>query len=110
MRDDSPAPSLTPEVHAEIMAEIVLPTVAGMKARGTPFRGVLYAGVSITPAYSTPRNGVPRAFIPATVGRTISAMISACTSGVKDGAGESSRMPPVFGPWQGSNCPYSTGR
>ena len=31
------------------MARIILPTVAGMKARGTPFRGVLYAGVMLTP-------------------------------------------------------------
>ena len=28
--------------------EIILPTVAGMKKRGTPFRGVLYAGVMLT--------------------------------------------------------------
>jgi phosphoribosylamine--glycine ligase len=41
---------VTPEIHAEIMAKIILPTVAGMKARGTPFRGVLYAGVMLTPA------------------------------------------------------------
>jgi phosphoribosylamine--glycine ligase len=45
----SPTPFVTPEVHAEIMARIILPTVAGMKARGTPFRGVLYAGVMLTP-------------------------------------------------------------
>jgi phosphoribosylamine--glycine ligase len=30
------------------MAKIILPTVAGMKARGTPFRGVLFAGVMLT--------------------------------------------------------------
>jgi phosphoribosylamine---glycine ligase len=46
----SPTPFVTPEIHAEIMAKIILPTVAGMKARGTPFRGVLYAGVMLTPA------------------------------------------------------------
>src|ERR1700729_2239405 len=44
----SPTPFVTPEIHAEIMAKIILPTVAGMKARGTPFRGVLYAGVMLT--------------------------------------------------------------
>jgi phosphoribosylamine--glycine ligase len=44
----SPTPFVTPEIHAEIMARIILPTVAGMKARGTPFRGVLYAGVMLT--------------------------------------------------------------
>ena len=44
----SPTPFVTPEVHDQIMNRIVLPTVAGMKARGTPFRGVLYAGVMLT--------------------------------------------------------------
>jgi phosphoribosylamine---glycine ligase len=44
----SPTPFVTPEIHAEIMAKIILPTVAGMKARGTPFRGILYAGVMLT--------------------------------------------------------------
>jgi phosphoribosylamine--glycine ligase len=39
---------VTPEIHDEIMAKIILPTVAGMKARGTPFCGVLYAGVMLT--------------------------------------------------------------
>jgi phosphoribosylamine--glycine ligase len=45
----SPTPFVTPEIHAKIMAKIILPTVNGMKARGTPFRGVLYAGVMLTP-------------------------------------------------------------
>src|ERR1700716_990510 len=45
----SPTPFVTPEIHDAIMAKIILPTVAGMKARGTPFRGVLYAGVMLTP-------------------------------------------------------------
>jgi phosphoribosylamine---glycine ligase len=44
----SPTPFVTPEIHAEIMAKIIVPTVAGMKARGTPFRGVLFAGVMLT--------------------------------------------------------------
>jgi len=44
----SPTPFVTDEIHAEIMAKIILPTVDGMKARGTPFRGVLYAGVMLT--------------------------------------------------------------
>ena len=44
----SPTPFVTPEIHAEIMARIILPTVTGMKTRGTPFRGVLYAGVMLT--------------------------------------------------------------
>ena len=49
MGADSPTPFVTPEIHDAIMAKIILPTVAGMKARGTPFRGVLYAGVMLTP-------------------------------------------------------------
>jgi phosphoribosylamine---glycine ligase len=44
----SPTPFVTPEIHDAIMAKIILPTVAGMKARGTPFRGALYAGVMLT--------------------------------------------------------------
>ena len=45
----SPTPFVTPEIHSEIMAKIIVPTVNGMKARGTPFQGVLYAGVMLTP-------------------------------------------------------------
>jgi phosphoribosylamine--glycine ligase len=44
----SPTPFVTPEIHTEIMTKIIVPTVAGMKARGTPFRGILYAGVMLT--------------------------------------------------------------
>jgi phosphoribosylamine---glycine ligase len=44
----SPTPFVTPAIHDEIMAKIIGPTVAGMKSRGTPFRGVLYAGVMLT--------------------------------------------------------------
>src|ERR1700727_4044822 len=44
----SPTPFVTPAIHEQIMSRIILPTVAGMKARGTPFRGVLYAGVMLT--------------------------------------------------------------
>src|SRR5882724_11790726 len=44
----SPTPFVTPEIHDQIMSRIVKPTVAGMKARATPFRGVLYAGVMLT--------------------------------------------------------------
>ncbi|ADV26260.1 phosphoribosylamine/glycine ligase [Pseudoxanthomonas suwonensis 11-1] len=43
----SPAPVVTPEVHARIMREVVEPTVAGMAADGTPFTGFLYAGLMI---------------------------------------------------------------
>ena len=44
----SPTPFVTPEVHEQIMSRIILPTLAGMKTRGMPFRGVLYAGVMLT--------------------------------------------------------------
>jgi phosphoribosylamine---glycine ligase len=44
----SPTPFVTPEVHDQIMSRIILPTAAGMKQRGMPFRGVLYAGVMLT--------------------------------------------------------------
>ena len=44
----APAPCMTPELTERAMAEIVRPTVAGMAAEGTPFRGVLYAGLMLT--------------------------------------------------------------
>jgi phosphoribosylamine--glycine ligase len=43
----SPAPVVTPEVHARIMREVILPAVAGMAADGVPYTGFLYAGVMI---------------------------------------------------------------
>lgn len=43
----SPAPVVTPEIHARIMREVVEPTVAGMAADGVPFTGFLYAGLMI---------------------------------------------------------------
>ncbi len=43
----SPAPVVTDTVAERIMTEIIEPTVQGMAARGTPYRGVLYAGVMI---------------------------------------------------------------
>lgn len=46
----SPAPVVTPEVHARILREVVEPTVAGMAADGTPFTGFLYAGLMIDEA------------------------------------------------------------
>ncbi|HEX2137022.1 MAG TPA: phosphoribosylamine--glycine ligase [Microvirga sp.] len=44
----SPAPVLTPELEARVMREIVNPTLAAMRGRGTPYRGVLYAGLMVT--------------------------------------------------------------
>jgi len=43
----SPTPAMTATLHQRIMAEIIEPTVRGMAARGTPYRGVLYAGLMI---------------------------------------------------------------
>ncbi len=44
----SPAPALSSAMTERAMDEILRPTIAGMEARGTPFRGVLYAGLMIT--------------------------------------------------------------
>ncbi|WP_298952741.1 phosphoribosylamine--glycine ligase [uncultured Methylobacterium sp.] len=46
----SPAPVLTPALEAEVMERIIRPTLDGMRARGTPFSGVLYAGLMLTDA------------------------------------------------------------
>ena len=46
----SPAPVVTPEVHARVMREVVEPTVRGMIADGMPFTGFLYAGLMIDAA------------------------------------------------------------
>ena len=43
----SPAPVVTPNVHARAMHEIVLPTIVAMAAEGQPFSGFLYAGLMI---------------------------------------------------------------
>jgi phosphoribosylamine--glycine ligase len=43
----SPAPVVTPSVHARIMREVIVPTVEGMAADGAPYTGFLYAGVMI---------------------------------------------------------------
>ncbi|MBP6439101.1 MAG: phosphoribosylamine--glycine ligase [Thermomonas sp.] len=43
----SPAPVVTPEVHARVMREVVNPTVQGMIKDGIPFTGFLYAGLMI---------------------------------------------------------------
>ncbi|MTI18628.1 phosphoribosylamine--glycine ligase [Rhodobacteraceae bacterium RKSG542] len=44
----SPAPVMTDAIIAQVMEEIIKPTVADMKAQGYPFKGVLYAGLMIT--------------------------------------------------------------
>ncbi len=51
----SPAPVVTPQVHARAMREIILPTIKGMEDDGIPYTGFLYAGLMID------RDGRPRA-------------------------------------------------
>ena len=46
----SPAPIVTPELHARVMREIIIPTVQGMARDGIPFTGFLYAGLMIDKA------------------------------------------------------------
>ena len=43
----SPAPVVTPALHAKVMREIIQPTIAGMAKDGIPFTGFLYAGLMI---------------------------------------------------------------
>ncbi len=43
----SPAPVVTPAVHARAMREVILPTLRGMEQDGIPFTGFLYAGLMI---------------------------------------------------------------
>lgn len=44
----SPAEVFTPALQQEVMERIILPTVNGMIAEGTPFKGVLFAGLMLT--------------------------------------------------------------
>jgi phosphoribosylamine--glycine ligase len=46
----SPAPVVTPKVHARVMREIIQPAIAGMAQDGTPYTGFLYAGLMIDAA------------------------------------------------------------
>jgi phosphoribosylamine--glycine ligase len=43
----SPAPIVTPQLHARVMREIIMPTVQGMAKEGIPYTGFLYAGLMI---------------------------------------------------------------
>ncbi|MEQ1674022.1 MAG: phosphoribosylamine--glycine ligase [Candidatus Nitrotoga sp.] len=45
----SPAPIVTPKIHARIMREIIQPAVQGMEKEGRTYTGFLYAGVMIDP-------------------------------------------------------------
>ena len=50
----SPAPVVTPEVERRVLAEVIEPTLAGMRSDGMPFTGFLYAGLMID------RHGAPK--------------------------------------------------
>jgi phosphoribosylamine---glycine ligase len=43
----SPAPVVTPKIHARVMREIILPAIQGMAQDGVPYVGFLYAGLMI---------------------------------------------------------------
>jgi phosphoribosylamine--glycine ligase len=43
----SPAPVVTPEIHARVMREVIQPTLKGMETDGIPYTGFLYAGLMI---------------------------------------------------------------
>ena len=45
----SPAPVVTPAVHARIMREVIEPTIRGLAAEGMPYIGFLYAGIMVAP-------------------------------------------------------------
>jgi phosphoribosylamine--glycine ligase len=45
----SPAPVLTPAIHARVMREVILPVIQGMEKEGSPYTGFLYAGLMIKP-------------------------------------------------------------
>jgi len=46
----SPAPVITPELHARAVREVIQPVLAGMAKEGTPYSGFLYAGLMIDKA------------------------------------------------------------
>jgi len=46
----SPAPIVTPTLHAKVLREIIMPAINGMAAEGNAFTGFLYAGLMIDPA------------------------------------------------------------
>ena len=45
----SPAPVVTPQIHARVMREVIMPTIRGMEADGIVYTGFLYAGLMIKP-------------------------------------------------------------
>ena len=81
----APAGIVTPEIEARVMAEIIMPTLSGMRARGCPFTGILYAGLMLTGGgpklieYNT-RFGDPEAqvLMPRLASDLVPALLSAC--------------------------------
>ena len=45
----SPAPVITPQIHARVIREVIAPVLKGMTAQGTPYTGFLYAGLMVSP-------------------------------------------------------------
>jgi phosphoribosylamine---glycine ligase len=45
----SPAPVVTPEIHARALREVIWPAIKGMQQEGIPYSGFLYAGLMISP-------------------------------------------------------------
>lgn len=45
----SPAPVVTPEIHARVLREVIQPVVRGMESEGHTYTGFLYAGLMISP-------------------------------------------------------------
>ena len=45
----SPAPVVTPEIHAKVLREVIQPVVRGMESEGITYTGFLYAGLMISP-------------------------------------------------------------
>jgi phosphoribosylamine--glycine ligase len=45
----SPAPVVTPDIHARALREVIMPVVRGMEAEGITYTGFLYAGLMISP-------------------------------------------------------------
>jgi phosphoribosylamine--glycine ligase len=86
----SPAPALTPALERQVMGEIVAPTLKAMKARGTPFAGVLYAGLMLTAGgpklieYNV-RFGDPEAqvLMPRLKSDLVPALLAACDGALK---------------------------
>ena len=81
----SPAGIVTPGIERIVMETIVQPTLDGMRARGTPFTGILYAGLMLTRdgprliEYNT-RFGDPEAqvLLPRLASDLVPALLSAC--------------------------------